>query len=892
MKRIILISIICLLFGTLLKATNPRINQSINQFWKFSKGEFTDAQKAIFDDSVWESVSIPHTWNKDDAVDETPGYYRGTGWYRRFFNIPAEKKDKEIYISFDGVCQEAELFINGQSVGTHLGGYTRFVFDISKFVKFGEPNIFVVKVSNKYNENIPPLSADFTFFGGIYRDVNLIYTEKQHISTTDYASSGVYIKTPSVSENEAIVQIKTLVSNDNNTVQNLRIESNILSPTGETVFSKSIAVKIPAGSTQPVEQKDIKITSPQLWSPDSPSLYKVVTRVYDAKSGVLLDEVVNPLGLRWYEFLAEKGFFLNGKSLKLIGTNRHQCFLNMGYALPDEIHVRDIKLLKEMGGNFLRVSHYPQDHVLMEMCDKLGIICSVEIPIVNAITEKEAFTNNCLNMAREMVMQDFNRPSVLIWAYMNEVLLRPPFAKDSVRNAVYFNNVGALASKIENQIRLDDPSRYTMIPCHGNMDAYMSAGLSEVPKIIGFNLYQGWYGGQFDGAEEFLRIAKQKVPNKPFLLTEYGADVDPRLHSFEPQRFDYTQEYANLYHEHYIKMIMSLPWLSGANIWNLNDFYSEERAYAMPNVNIKGITGLNREKKDTYLEYQVTLLKTRVVFIGGSNWKIRGGNADNNGVCIQPVKVYSNQKTIELFLNGKSLGNKPINDNIAQFNVPFISGENTLDAVSGENGMVRDQLKVDFRAVPFNLKNTVSPFTEINVMLGSKRYFEDKTNSVIWIPEKEYTAGSWGFVGGKPYAKKTRYGAQPASDMDILGTTNDPVYQTARVGLDAFKMDVPDGKYTIYLYWAELQTDKELKTLAYNLGNDAVKEDFSKRIFDVNINGTPFIKNLDLTAEFGAQRAVVKKFEVDATNNEGINIQFKKGVGEPILNAIRVYRNY
>ena len=892
MRQFLLFAIIILFTRTMISAVNPRVTSSFNQFWKFSKGEFTDAQKTIFNDSAWESVSIPHTWNKDDASDETPGYYRGTGWYRRSLTIPTDKKDKQIFICFDGVCQEAELFINGQTVGSHLGGYTRFIFDITRFVKFGEPNVFAVKVSNKYNENIPPISADFTFFGGIYRDVNLIYTDKQHIIVTDFASSGVYIKTPVVSEKEAVVQLKTLVSNDNNSDQNLRIESIIISPNSETVFSKSVAIKIKAESIQSVEQNDINITSPQLWCPDSPSLYKVISRVYDAKSGILLDEVINPLGLRWYEFSADKGFFLNGKPMKLIGTNRHQCFLNMGSALPDEIHVSDMKLLKEMGGNFLRVSHYPQDHVVMEMCDKLGIICSVEIPIVNAINESEPFTKNCLNMAREMVMQDFNHPSVLIWAYMNEVLLKLPFAKDSIRNEQYFKNVGALALKIEKQIREDDPARYTMIPCHGNLDDYMRAGLSDVSKIIGFNLYQGWYGGQFDGADEFLRIAKQKVPHKPFLLTEYGADVDPRLHSFDPQRFDYTQEYGNLYHEYYLKMIMGLPWLSGANIWNLNDFYSEERAYAVPHVNSKGITGLNREKKDTYLQYQAFLNKTPVISIGGSNWKIRGGISNQDGCCIQLVKVYSNQKTVELYLNEKSLGNQNVTDNIAQFNVPFVNGENVLDAVSGENIYLHDQLKVDFRAVPASLRNTSESFTEINVMLGSKRYFEDKTNSVIWIPEKEYTAGSWGYVGGVPYTKKTRYGAQPASDLDILGTTNDPVFQTARIGLDAFKMDVPNGKYTVYLYWAELQTDKELKTLAYNLGNDAVKEDFSRRIFDVNINDTPVIKNLDLTAEFGAQRAVIKKFEVNVTNNEGISVQFKRGVGEPILNAIRIYRNY
>lgn len=505
MKRIILISVICLFASAFVKASNPRITESINQSWKFSKGDFLNASQSGFDDSKWESVSVPHTWNKDDAIDETPGYFRGTGWYRRVLNIPADKKDNEIFISFDGVCQEAELFINGQSVGSHVGGYTRFVFDISKFVKFDEPNIFTVKVSNKYNENIPPLSADFTFFGGIYRDVNLVYTEKQHISTTTFASSGVFIKTPKVSEKEATVQIKTLVSNDNNSVQNLRIENNIISPNGEIVFSTSAAIKVPAGSTQPVEQKDIKITSPQLWSPDSPSLYKVISCIFDVKTNQLLDEVINPLGLRWFNFDAEKGFSLNGKYLKLIGTNRHQTYLNMGNALPDEIHVADMKLLKNMGGNFLRVSHYPQDHVVMEMCDKLGIICSVEIPIVNAITETEPFTQNCLNMAREMVMQDFNCPSVLIWAYMNEVLLRPPFAKDSIRNDIYFKNVGSLAAKIENQIRKGDPARYTLIPSHGNLDAYIAAGLSDIPKIVGFNLYQGWYGGVFSGFEEYLK---------------------------------------------------------------------------------------------------------------------------------------------------------------------------------------------------------------------------------------------------------------------------------------------------------------------------------------------------------------------------------------------------
>ena len=894
MKKVVCVILLGFLISFHSGADNTRrIISSLNQTWKFSKADYSNAQNMDFEDTKWENVTIPHTWNREDADDETPGFYRGTGWYRKTILISTEQNGKEICISFDGVNQETELFVNGKSVGTHLGGYTRFCFDITKFVNVGQQNLLAVKVTNRHNENIPPLSADFTFYGGIYRDVNLIFTEKQHISTTYYASPGVFIKTPVVTEKEATIQIRTLVTNDGNDVSSLRIENTIINPKAETVLSKSSTVKVAALSTLPVEQNDLKVSSPMLWSPDSPSLYKVITRIYNTKTNKLLDEEINPLGLRWYEFNAEKGFFLNGKHLKLIGTNRHQCYLNMGYALPDEMHVRDIKLLKDMGANFLRVSHYPQDHVLMEMCDKLGIICSVEIPIVNAITENETFTANCLTMAREMVMQDFNRPSVLIWAYMNEVLLRLPFIGDSARNSVYFKSVGSLAAKIEKQIRQDDPVRYTMIPCHGNLEAYMNAGLSDVPKIIGFNLYQGWYGGNFSGCDEFLETARRKVPGKPFIVSEYGADVDPRLHSFSPLRFDYTQEYANLYHEHYIKTIQERPWISGANIWNLNDFYSEGRSNAVPHVNNKGIVTLDREKKDTYLQYQAMLLKTPVVSIGGMNWKIRGGNADEKGICVQPVKVYTNQTSVELTHNGKSLGTQPVVDDIALFDVPFVNGENTLDAsVKSETGVIHDELKIDFRAVPFNLKETNQPFTELNVMLGSQRYFEDKTASVIWIPEKEYTPGSWGFVGGISYSKKTKNGTQPASDLDILGTTNDPVYQTARLGLTDFKLDVPDGKYTVCLYWAELQSDKESATLAYNLGNDAIKDDFSKREFDVEINGLKVLNNFNLTKEFGAQTAGVKKYEVNATDGKGVSISFKKGVGETLLNAVRVYRNY
>ncbi len=890
-----LVSILILSFFALgvYATVSPRTKHSINENWRFVRSDVENAMQVQFNDADWSLVSFPHTWNASDAADETPGFYRGIGWYRRSIQISADKQDKQISIFFEGANQELELFVNGKSAGKHLGGYTRFSFDITKLVRFGEQNIFAIKVNNRHNENIPPLSADFTFFGGVYRDVFLLFTNKINVSTSHYASAGVYFQTPRVNHQEALLEIKTLLTNGNPTNTKLRVEHSIVNSQNKTVLVNSKQIQLAKNTSEIPFLQTLIIKNPDLWSPDSPSLYKVITRIYNNKTNELLDEVLQPLGLRWYEFTTENGFVLNGKPLKLIGTNRHQCFDQLGNALPDEIHVRDVKLLKDMGGNFLRISHYPQDPVVMEMCDKLGIITSVEIPIVNAITENEAFSKNSIEMAREMVFQDYNRPSVLIWTYMNEVLLRLPYKGDSIRNKQYFQSVNALAQKIEHQIRLDDPQRYTLLPMHGNFNDYHEAGLTQIPKIVGWNLYQGWYGGRFDQFDTFLDNAQEKLKGKPFIITEYGADVDPRLHSLEPQRFDYTQEYANLYHEHYIKAIMERKYVVGANIWNLNDFYSEERENAVPHVNNKGITTLSREPKDTYLQYQAMFSSQRVVNIGGQLWKIRTGIADANNSCKQPIKVYSNAERVELFLNGRLIGNQKVINNIAQFEVPFVNGANTLEAVGlFQSEKVRDDLKIDFRMIPSDLKNSMGTFNEINIMLGSKRYFENKSKATIWLPEKEYQPGSWGYVGGKAYTKPTRHGQQPASDSDILGTTEDPIFQTKRVGIEAFKLDVPDGEYTVSLFFAELQASTSSKMLVYNLGNEAIDNTVNERIFDVSINKTNVLPKLNIASEFGGNTAVVKKFSVLVQNGQGISIDFDPVIGEPFLNAIRVYRNY
>ena len=891
MKKLFYIFILLFIVGW--AQAQQRVVYTINDGWKFTKGSPFEAQMTGCDDSSWETVNIPHTWNDKDADDETPGFYRGPVWYRKQLFIDKSQEGRRAVIYFEGANQEVRFYLNGQFVGEHKGGYTRFCFDITPHLRYGQENLFAIYVNNVYNPNIPPLSADFTFFGGIYRDVYLQFMNPVHIATNDYASSGVYIRTPEVNNSAASVEITTLLTNDMPQPTEIRVENIICDADGKEVKKTQAEVKLAAGETKTDISKKIKIDSPRLWDIDDPYRYMVYTRILDKRKGTLLDEVVNPLGLRWFKFDSEKGFFLNGKGRKLIGTARHQDYFQKGNALRDELHVQDVLLLKEMGGNYLRVSHYPQDPVIMEMCDKLGIVTSVEIPVVNAVTETEEFLHNSVEMAKEMVRQDFNRPSVMIWGYMNEIFLRRPYTEGKQLED-YYRFTEKVARALEATIREEDPSRYTMMAYHNMPQYYEDAHLTEIPMIQGWNLYQGWYEPDINEFQRLLDRAHKAYKGKVLMVTEYGPGVDPRVHSYQPERFDFSQEYGLVYHKHYLNEMMKRPFIAGSSLWNLNDFYSESRVDAVPHVNNKGVVGLNREKKDVYWFYKTALSRRPILVIGNREWKSRGGVVNTaQKECIQSVPVFSNAEEVELFVNNKSLGKKKIENNYALFDVPFVGGENLLEAVAvtGDNKL-RDMLRIQFQLVGSQLKDEAVPFTEINVMLGSPRYFEDRAANVAWIPEQEYKPGSWGFIGGTSYRRQTGFGTMLGSDIDIHGTDMNPIFQTQRVGIKSFKADVPDGEYSVYLHWAELESDKEREALVYNLGADSEQTFAGNRSFGISINGTTVSDDFNVARDYGYARAVIKKFVITVKDGKGVSVDFHKKEGEPILNAIRIYRNY
>jgi beta-galactosidase len=850
------------------------VSYTINSAWQFRRGDAPEGQ--------WLTVDVPHTWNAQDVDDDTPGYYRDKGFYKKTIMIPSYAEGKRVYLKFEGVGQECDVLVNGKKVVSHVGSYSAFAADITDAVTAGKECEIVVNADNKHNPSIPPLSADFNFYGGIYRDVNLIVKEPVNISILDKATSGLYITTPAVSEEAAKVSARLLLNNTLAQTAKVNVDYEIYDPQGNLLQTISKKHKLEAGAGGLEVTVDADIAQPQLWSPDTPALYTLKALLKDPKTGEVYDQVAEHFGLRWFHFDADKGFFLNGKHLKLIGTNRHQDFKNKGWALDDSYHINDMRMLKEMGGNFLRVAHYPQDPMILAACDKLGILTSVEIPIVNAVTETQEFSDNCVLMVEEMVKQSFNHPSVIIWAYMNEVMLRLPYKRNTPEYKSYCEEVHRQAVRLENKINELDPARETLIPYHSGLDRYEDADLVRVPSTIGMNYYFGWYSRTVDYLQVAVDNFHKKYPDVPLMITEYGADIDQRIHSLkQPEGFDYSVEYGDFFQEHYLKTFLNTPHVVGCFLWNLNEFYSEPRCSAVPHVNLKGVITLDRKPKNTYLLYKANLTKEPFIKFADSDWTVRSGEAADK----HRIKLYSNCESAVLYQEGEKVADLIFKMGTAEAYLPFKDGMNQFYAMA-KDGKAVDVLNINYRAQNPVLKDG---FTELNVLLGSNRNFTEFDQRVCWVHDKEYTPGSWGYVGGYMYRPKSGNNTLPAAEINLHGTPNDPMYQTQRRGIEAFKADVPDGMYSVYLHWAEL-IKPMADILIYNLGRNSVLEQSSDRTFSVAVNGKCIYEKLNVLEAVGPARPLVVKVDVKVENGEGLTIDLKPITGETMLTAVRIVK--
>lgn len=556
---------------------------SIDSDWQFAR-----------EGKEWQSINLPHTYNTTDAFDDEPGYYRGLATYTKLLNTSAWDKARKYFLRFGAVNQEATVYVNGRSAGSHVGGYTSFTLEITDLLRYGVDTIRV-DVDNSHNESIPPLRGDFTFYGGIYRDVQLISVPQAHISLGHHGSDGVYIDPLMIDGHDARIGVRGFVSGldkeDHKIVVTLSDQDGVvikrLSP---PTFSRSTG-----------EWKlFFDLDDVTLWSTNNPYLYRIAAEVINKRLETALDRVEVNYGIRSYAFDADQGFFLNGEHQKLIGVNRHQDRPGIGNALTTAHHLQDMDMITEMGANFLRTAHYPQDKSITNYCDRHGLLVSMEIPLDHEITQTRAFADVCKQMTLEMIYQYYNHPSVIIWAYMNEMGLGKKIDRDSTE----MHAVAALAQELEDLIRIEDPYRYTMIPNHGDFDVYHHFGLTDIPMLVGWNLYYGWYEADFDGFGRFVDHAHHMVPDKPMLITEYGAGADPRITSTAPERFDFSLEWTYQFHKSHLEQISDRDFIAGSAVWNMFDFGSESRQDAVPHVNSKGLCSFDRMPKPVYYLYQ------------------------------------------------------------------------------------------------------------------------------------------------------------------------------------------------------------------------------------------------------------------------------------------------
>lgn len=588
---------------------------NINSGWLFSK----DAEKVpnVLPDN-WQEVDLPHTWNGDDGQDGGNDYYRGTCYYAKELDGSLFDDGKVCYLEFRGVNSTAEIFFNGEKLITHHGGYSTFRVKIPQ-VK--SSNLLVVAADNSPNDFVYPQVADFTFYGGIYRDVNLITVEENHFDLDYYGAPGIAV-TPTVNGSDADVKIQAYVSVKEKCDISFEIYDD-----GELILSRK------SDTDNPETQMTIKDV--HLWdSVNDPHLY--TAKAVMIKDGSEIDCVFADFGCRTYSIDPEKGFILNGRPFALRGVARHQDRPKIGNALKYEHHKEDIELICEMGANTVRLAHYQHDQAFYDLCDQKGLVVWAEIPYISKHMPKGL--DNTMSQMTELICQNYNHPSIVVWGLSNEITMNGAADSSLLENHRKLNE---LAHKL-------DKTRLTTIAVLSMCSP--SEEYVTIPDVISYNHYFGWYGGNVAMNGTWFDDFHKKYPGRCVGLSEYGCEA-LNWHTSDPQQGDYTEEYQTYYHEELIKQIAKRPYLWATHVWNMFDFAADARSEGGENgMNHKGLVTFDRKyKKDSFYAYKAWLSQEPFVHICSKRYVDRVED-------VTEVTVYTNQPQVELFANGKSLG--------------------------------------------------------------------------------------------------------------------------------------------------------------------------------------------------------------------------------------------
>ena len=850
----------CLVFAGMLLASavraqgTPRLRVTVNDGWRFAYEPGGDPAAPDFDAADWQHVDLPHTWNVEDAFDKEPGYRQGVGWYRKTLDLDAGLEGRRLFLYFEGANQVADVYVNGQRAGQHVGGYAAFVFDVTDLVRFDAPNLVAVRVDNRHDDDIPPLNADFTFYGGIYRDVWLVATDAVHLDLLDHASPGVYLDTPGLADGDPTVRLRARVTNDGTEPAEVDVVHRVLDAEGEEVARTSESVTVPPGET--VEQtQTTNVEDPQLWSPENPYLYRVITEI--GQSGGTLDAVANPLGFRWMTADGD-GFYLNGERLALHGTNRHQDHAGLGNALPDSYHRRDVEIVKETGFNFLRLAHYPQDPAVLEAADALGLAVWEEVPVVNLITQSDALAENVERMLVEMIRQHYNHPSVVMWGYMNEVLLRMP----DPRPEGYVADVRALAERLDAVAKQEDPHRLTAA-AFSNGEVVMESGLQEIADVFGMNLYFGWYYDDFATLGTFLDSLHAAHPDWPLMVSEYGAGTDERVHAADPVAFDFSVEHGAAFHRESFRQIRERPWLVGSAVWNQFDFGSAGRQDTKNAINQKGLYFFDRTPKDIAYWYRAVLTDEPVLHIEREHGYRVGSKSEDRK---QRVRVYTNVPDIELLHNEVQMSTKVLDDMAMVWDVVLDDGINRFVARNGDR-TVADAVDMHYDDRSTCLETTAPCVLAVNA--GGTYSVTDPTG-LVYQADPSATA---------------RHSSTHRIHHRVYSTDLDPLFQSYST-VESYRTTgrsrnaprghrrLGPGDYSLTFGFIEPEHDAP-----------------GQRVFSVLLDGVPVIADLDLAAEAGRWTAVERTVRFTVAEERNVFLEFVPTVGVPVLSSLLIRRH-
>lgn len=682
-KQFLLLSFLCLVLASL-HSLQAREVTLFTEGWSFKKGPF-QKDPLLFSAGFggnWQEVKIPHTWNAKDMQTEMNNYYAGEAYYKKEYTPAADLKDKRVFLRFQGVGSVAEVYVNKTYAGNHKGAYSGFAIEISNLLKYGESNEILVKVDNAARPEVIPVNHTlFGVYGGIYRPVELIVTEAVNIAVTDYASPGIYISQKNVNRKSADVQVKIKLENKMPRAETIQVSTTIYERDGKVKVQKQVPMVVSPQGRQVCEQ-DFTVKSPHLWQGlEDPYLYKVVVRLI--ANGEVIDEVIQPLGLRHFELKAADGMYLNGKKVPMYGVCRHQDWWQLGSALTDKEHDADLAIIKEIGATTIRFAHYQQAERIYAKCDSIGFLIWAEIPFVNRVSTQEG--DNAKQQLTELIRQNYNHPSIYTWGLHNEVYTP-------------YNYTVALTTELNDLSKTEDPDRYT-VSVNGYSTVNQNSNLNA--DIQGINHYFGWYGGKIGDIEKWVTGMEKDFPNYRVIFSEYGAEAN--IHQQEEgvgevgryfSQF-YPETFATKFHEIQWGVISKHPYLVASYVWNTFDFATPATSQGGVKArNMKGLVTFDRKtRKDPFYWYKANWSKEPVLYIT----QRRATEREND---VTPVTVYCNTGTPQLFVNGTEVKTVRKGNTAVHYifeNVKLNNGENLIEAKAvGQGKELQDAIRWNY----------------------------------------------------------------------------------------------------------------------------------------------------------------------------------------------------